>query len=94
MDVDGIHIGGHFIAAEFSIEAKLVDEDDFDVFGFRVEFLDGGIEGRLAAREVGPALAVRDGPVIACFHFEDIATSPDGDLGGEEEHNGGFVGPC
>jgi len=37
---------------------------------------------------------VRDGPVIACFHFEDIATSSDGDLGREEEHNSGFVGPC
>jgi len=49
VDVDGVHIGGHFGAAEFSIEAKLVDEDNFDVFGFRVEFLDGSIEGRLAA---------------------------------------------
>lgn len=49
VDVDGVHIVGHFGAAEFSIEAKLVDEDDFDVFGFSVEFLDGGIEGRLAA---------------------------------------------
>jgi len=49
VDVDGVHIVGHFGAAEFSIEAELVDEDDFDVFGFRVEFLDGGIEGRLAA---------------------------------------------
>jgi len=49
VDIDGVHIGGHFGAAEFSIEAELVDEDDFDVFGFRVEFLDGGIEGRLAA---------------------------------------------
>ena len=49
VDIDGVHIGGHFHAAEFSIEAKLIDEDDFYAFGFRVEFLDGGIEGRLAA---------------------------------------------
>jgi len=37
---------------------------------------------------------VRDGPVVASFHFENITASSLGDLGGEEEHNGGFAGPC
>ena len=94
VDIDNVHIFGHFIAAEFSAEAELVDEDDFYAFAFGVEFLNGGIEGCFASGEVGPSLAVRDGPVVACFHFENIAASPLADLGGEHIHHGGFAFAC
>jgi len=56
-----------FYFRRVSAEAELVDEDDLYACAFGVEFLYGGVEDRLAAGEVGPALAVRDRPVIAGF---------------------------
>jgi len=96
VDIDDFHIFGHFVAAEFSAEAELVDEDDFYVFAFGVKFLNGGVEGCLASGEVGPALAVRDGPVVTSFHFENVAASSLADLGGEHIHYSGFTstGEC
>lgn len=94
VDVDSVHIFGHFVAAEFSAEAELVDEDDFDVFAFGVKFLDSGVKDCFAAGEVGPALAVRDRPFVPSFHIEDVAASSLADLGSEHIHYGGFAFPC
>ena len=78
----------------FLLKPELVDEDDFYVFAFGVKFLNSGVEDCFAAGEVGPALAVRDGPVVACFHIEDVAASSLADLGGEHIHHGGFAFTC
>lgn len=90
-DVHKFHIGWHSLSAGGLGEAELVDEDDFDISASGVEFLDACIEVGLSAGQVGRTFAVRDGPVVGGFHFINIAVVSLGDLGREDEQDGGFV---